>query len=72
MGKWMEQHIALRKSLGFVYRAVEYTLDAFDQHLAKHFTNCKTIVREMVSVHGVRKLFQKRWSVFERASLPHE
>jgi hypothetical protein len=30
------------------------------------------LVGIIVSVHGVRKLFQKRWSVFERASLPHE
>jgi len=48
MGKWIEQHLALRRSLGFIYRSVEYTLDAFDQHLANHFPYCQTISREMV------------------------
>lgn len=48
MGKWMEQHLALRRSLGFIYRTTEYTLDAFDQHLASNFPHCQTISREMV------------------------
>lgn len=45
MGKYMEQHLALRRSLGFIYR-VGYTLNAFDQHLANHFPDCQTITRE--------------------------
>jgi site-specific recombinase XerD len=48
MGKWMEQHLALRRSLGFIYRTSEYTLDAFDQHLANNFSYCQTISREVV------------------------
>lgn len=48
MGQHMKQHIALRRSLGFLYRGAEYDLDAFDQHLAKHYPKCKTISRQMV------------------------
>lgn len=47
IGKYIEQHLALRRSLGFIYR-VEYTLDAFDQHLANYFPDCQTITRDMV------------------------
>src|SRR5262249_16817378 len=47
MGKYIEQYLALRRSLGFLYR-VEYTLDAFDQHLANYFPDCQTITREIV------------------------
>lgn len=48
MGKWMIQHLTLRRSLGYLYVSSEYTLDAFDQFLAKHFSNCKVITRQMV------------------------
>src|SRR3990167_6263708 len=48
MGKFIKQHLELRKSLGFIYRTAEYTLDAFDQHLATYFPRCKTITREMI------------------------
>jgi len=48
MGKWMIQHLTLRRSLGYLYVSSEYTLDAFDQFLAIHFPNCKVITRQMV------------------------
>jgi integrase/recombinase XerD len=48
MGKWIKQHLELGRSLGYLYEGTEYTLDAFDKHLAKHFPRCKTITREMV------------------------
>ncbi len=48
MGKFIKQHLELRRSLGFIYKGTEYPLDAFDQHLAKYFPYCKTITREMV------------------------
>jgi integrase/recombinase XerD len=48
IGKWIKQHLALRKSLGFIYKSAEYDLDAFDQHLKNYFPNCKTISRQMV------------------------
>ena len=49
MGKWIKQHLELRKSLGFIYRSTEFCLDAFDQYLKNHFSNCQTITREMVT-----------------------
>lgn len=48
IGQRIKQHLELRKSLGFIYKSVEYSLDAFDCHLAKHFPKCKTISREMI------------------------
>ncbi len=48
MGSWMNKHLALRRSLGFIYKAAEYNLDEFDQYLNKNFPQCKTISREMV------------------------
>jgi len=48
MGSWMIQHLALRRSLGYLYVSSEYTLDAFDQFLDRHFPNCKVITRQMV------------------------
>ena len=48
MGPWMKKHLALRKSLGFIYKAAEYNLDEFDQYLNENFPQCKTISREMV------------------------
>jgi len=48
MGSWMVQHLELRRSLGYLYVAAEYTLDAFDQFLNEHFPKCKVISRQMV------------------------
>ncbi len=48
MGQRIKAHLALRRSLGFLYQTPEYDLDAFDQHLAIHFPNCKTITRKMI------------------------
>ncbi len=48
MGKYIEQHLAIRRSLGLIYRTVVHTLDAFDQHLANHFPDCQTITRKTV------------------------
>lgn len=48
MGPWMVQHLALRRSLGYLYKNAEYTLDEFDQFLDKHFPNGKVITRQMV------------------------
>lgn len=48
MGHRMLQHLALRRSMGYIYKGAEYCLDAFDQFLAEHFTDCTTITRLMV------------------------
>lgn len=48
IGKWIKQHLEFRRSLGFAYRTVEYSLDAFDQYLASNFPDCQTITREMI------------------------
>lgn len=48
MGSWINRHLELRRSLGFIYKAAEYNLDEFDQYLNKNFPKCKTISREMV------------------------
>ncbi len=48
MGLWMQKHLTLRHSLGFLYEGATYSLDAFDQYLLKHYPICKTISREMV------------------------
>jgi len=48
MGSWIVQHLALRRSLGYIYASAEYTLDAFDQFLDEHFPNCKVITRQMI------------------------
>ncbi len=48
MGEKIMQHLALRRSLGYIYQAVEYTLDAFDQFLDKNHPNCTTITRDMI------------------------
>ena len=49
MGHWMLQHLALRRSMGYIYRGAEYGLDAFDQFLREYFPDCKTITRLMVT-----------------------
>lgn len=48
MGKWIKQHLALRRSLGFIYRTDECYLDEFDQYLAAHFPECQSITRNMI------------------------
>lgn len=48
MGNHIKQHLALRRSLGFIYKNAEYNLDAFDQHLAIKYPNCKIISCQMV------------------------
>lgn len=48
MGPWMIQHLTLRRSLGYIYKSAEYTLDAFDQFLDKGYPGCKLITRQMV------------------------
>lgn len=48
LGPWINKHLALRRSLGFIYKAAEYNLDEFDQYLKENFPQCKTISREMV------------------------
>ncbi|MFT5114878.1 MAG: site-specific recombinase XerD [Parasphingorhabdus sp.] len=48
MGSWMIQHLTLRRSLGFIYKGAEFTLDAFDQYLDVNFSNCTAITRDMV------------------------
>lgn len=47
LGPKIKQYLELRRSLGFIYRTVEYTLNAFDKHLAQHFPRNKTITREI-------------------------
>lgn len=48
MGKWIKQHLDLRHSLGFIYKKDMYYLDQFDQYLAKHYSDCTTITRDMI------------------------
>lgn len=48
MGTWINKHLALRRSLGFIYRSVESSLDEFDQYLNVNFPHCRTISRDMV------------------------
>jgi len=48
LGEKIRQHLALRRSLGYIYQAVEYTLDAFDQYLDKNYPDCTTITRDMI------------------------
>jgi len=49
MGHRMLQHLALRRSMGYIYEAAEYCLDTFDQFLDKHFPHCTTITRLMIT-----------------------
>ena len=48
MGSWMIQHLTLRRSLGYLYKGAEYTLDTFDQYLHTTFPDCTVITRQMV------------------------
>jgi site-specific recombinase XerD len=48
LGQVMERHLKLRRSLGFVLKNAEFTLDEFDRYLANHFSKTKTITRPMV------------------------
>lgn len=49
MGHWISQHLALRRSMGYIYKGAEYGLDTFDQFLSRHFPDCTTISRVMVT-----------------------
>jgi integrase/recombinase XerD len=49
MGERMLQHLALRRSMGYIYSSAEYGLDAFDQFLATNFADVTTITRLMVT-----------------------
>jgi len=48
LGKAMERHLALRRSLGFLMRNAEYALDDFDCYCAIHHRRARTISRSMV------------------------
>ena len=48
LGKAMERHLALRRSLGFLMRNAEYALDGFDRYCAKNHRRARTISRPMV------------------------
>jgi integrase/recombinase XerD len=48
LGKAMERHLALRRSLGFLMRNAEYALDDFNRYCAIHHRRARTISRPMV------------------------
>ena len=48
MGPHMSQHLALRRSMGCIYKGAEYGLDSFDQFLAMHFPDMTVITRQMI------------------------
>lgn len=48
LGKAMERHLALRRSLGFLMKGAEYGLDDFDRYCAENHRGIKTMQRPMV------------------------
>ena len=48
LGKAMERHLVLRRSLGFLMKGAEYALDDFDRYCAANHRGTKTISRPMV------------------------
>jgi integrase len=49
LGPFMEQHLELRRSLGFILRNAEYALTEFDHYLARALPHAKTVTRPMIT-----------------------
>ena len=45
---FIDQYLQLRRSLGFILRGAEYTLNKFDLYLFQYFPNEKTVTKPMV------------------------
>ena len=45
---FIERHLKLRMSLGFIYRSAQRHLYEFDVYLSKYFTDAKVITKQMV------------------------
>lgn len=48
MGQHMLEHLALRRSMGYIYKGAEFALDAFDVFLAMRFPDMTVITRQMI------------------------
>jgi len=45
---FIDQYLQLRRSLGFILRGAEYTLNKFDLYLSQYFTDAKTVTKPMI------------------------
>jgi len=48
LGVLINRYLQVRRSLGYIHRNAEYTLNEFDRYLSQHFPNAKTVTRPMV------------------------
>jgi integrase/recombinase XerD len=48
LGKAMERHLVLRRSLGFLMKGAEYGLGEFSRYCSEHHRGAKTICRPMI------------------------
>ena len=69
MGEKMKQHIELRRAMGYIYKAPEFTLDAFDQYLKLNHPHCQTISRNMIT--GYLEITKKNLPLSRAAHLTH-
>jgi len=47
-GDFIHQYLQLRRSLGFILRNAEYTLNKFDLYISQNFPDAKTITKPMI------------------------
>jgi len=47
-GSFINQYLQLRRSLGFILRGAEYTLNKFDLYLSQYFPDAKTVTKPMI------------------------
>lgn len=47
-GDFIHQYLQLRRSLGFILRNAEYTLNKFDLYISQNFPDAKTVTKPMV------------------------
>lgn len=47
-GVFINQYLQLRRSLGFILRGAEYTLNKFDLYLSQYFPDAKTVTKPMI------------------------
>ena len=48
-GSFINQYLQLRRSLGFILRGAEYTLNKFDLYLSQYFPDAKTVTKPMIA-----------------------
>ncbi len=48
IASYITQHLKLRRSLGYLYKGAEFTLNAFDHFLSLNYPNCNVITRQMI------------------------